>query len=440
MSLSKKETKTLVEKATIFGYPIVLMEITRRVATAVPKLTPEKGKVPANQLLNLVTLPDHTFRDVVRPNVDTLYSIIFLDLLKEPMVLSLPEMGERYYLMEFLDAWTNVFASPGTRTTGSKAGNFAIAGPSWQGKMPEGIKLIKAPTNMAWMIGRTQVDGSDDLPKVKAIVGQYELVPLSAWGKEYVPSDVTFDPGIDERAPLIQVESMDANTFFQSLADLMVDNPPAKEDAPILDELSAMGLKPGKFEPNSDITDALKDGKVAGLAKIKASLVTIGESTNGWNIMLEHIGTYGTNYLTRAAVALTGLGANLPEDAIYPVNLGVDSEGAPLSPEHEYVMHFESGSTPPANAFWSITMYDKDGYLVDNPIRRYAIGDRDDLEFNNDGSLDIYIQRKSPGSDKDSNWLPAPAKGIFTPTMRVYWPKEEMLTGKWKPPGIRRIK
>ena len=172
---------------------------------------------------------------------------------------------------------------------------------------------------------------------------------------------------------------------------------------------------------------------------MKTGFGTKGEMANGWNYMLDGIGTYGTDYLTRAAVALIGLGANIPEDAVYPANLGVDSEGAPLSPEHEYVMHFEDGATPPANAFWSITMYDKDGYLVDNPIRRYAIGDRDNLEFNEDGSLDIYIQRKSPGPDKEGNWLPAPAEGTFTPTMRIYWPKDEMWTGKWKPPGIRRL-
>ena len=254
MGISQEEARALAEKATIFGYPLVLMDITRRVGTAAPRPTPENAKVPANQLFHLVSLPDHTFRDVVRPNVDTLYSIVWFDLRGEPMVLSLPDMGERYYLMEFLDAWTNVFASPGTRTTGSGAGNFAIAGPNWQGEAPEEIEVIKAPTNMVWMIGRTQVNGSEDLPNVSELVSQYKLVPLSTWGKEYAPSEVPVDPDVDMSAPPpSQLESMDANTFFQALADLMVDNPPAEEEAPILDELGALGLEAGMVEPNSDM-------------------------------------------------------------------------------------------------------------------------------------------------------------------------------------------
>ena len=439
MGISQEEARALAEKATIFGYPLVLMDITRRVGTAAPRPTPEKAKVPANQLLHLVFLPDHTFRTVVRPNVDTLYSIVFFDLREEPMVLSVPEMGDRYYMMPILDAWTNVFAVPGTRTTGSGAANYAIAGPNWRGAVPEEIEVIEAPTNMAWMIGRTRVDGPDDLPVVSELVSHIGLVPLSTWGKEYTPPEVPVDPDADMSAPPSQLESMDVVAFFQAVADLMLDNPPAEQDAPILDELSALGLEPGKFEPDSDIADALTEGKAAALAKMKANIVKAGKVVNGWNVMLEGIGTYGTDYLARATVALIGLGANLPEDAVYPANPGVDIEGDPLTSEHKYVVHFESGATPPANAFWSITMYDEAGYLVDNPIRRYAIGDRDALEFNEDGSLDIYIQRQSPGPDKESNWLPAPAEGVFSPTMRIYWPKEEILTGDWNPPGVRRV-
>jgi len=439
MGISQEEVRALAEKATIFGYPFVLMDITRRVGTAAPRPTPEKAKVPANQLLHLVSQPDHTFRDVVRPNVDTIYSIVFFDLRDEPMVFSLPEMGNRYYMMPILDAWTNVFAAPGTRTTGSSAANFAIAGPNWRGATPEEIEVIESPTNMAWMIGRTRVDGPDDLPVVSELASRYGLVPLSDWGKEYTPPEAPFDPDVDMSAPPSQLESMDANSFFQALAELMINNPPAEEDAPILDELKALGLEPGKFEPDSDLVEALADGKAAALAKIKANIAKAGKVVNGWNVMLDGIGTYGTDYLARATVALIGLGANLPEDAVYPQNPGVDIEGAPLTSEHKYVVHFEGGATPPANAFWSITTYDEAGYLVDNPIRRYAIGDRDALEFNDDGSLDIYIQRESPGPDKESNWLPAPAEGVFSPTMRIYWPKEEVLTGAWKPPGVRRL-
>ncbi len=439
MGMSQEEARALAKKGTLFGYPLVLMYITRRVGTAVPRLSPEKGKAPPNQLLNLVSLPDHTFRDVVRPNVDTLYSIAFFDLREEPMVLSLPDMGDRYYLMQFLDAWTNVFAAPGTRVTDSGAADFAIAGPNWRGTVPEEVEVIEAPTNMVWMIGRTQVDGPEDLHNVSELVSQYRLAPLSTWGKEYAPPEVPVDPDVDISAPPSQLESMDAITFFQALADLMIDNPPAEEDAPILDELSVLGLEPGRFEPDPDIVDALANGKTEALAKMKANIAKQGKVVNGWNVMLDGIGTYGSDYLARATVALFGLGANLPKDAIYPSNPGIDIEGDPLSSEHKYVMHFKGGATPPANAFWSITMYDEVGYLVDNPIRRYAIGDRDALEFNDDGSLDIHIQRQSPSLNKENNWLPAPAEGVFSLIMRIYWPKDEMLTGVWKPPGVRRL-
>lgn len=439
MSISAEEAQILAEKGTIFGYPLLLMDITCKVGTAASRPTPEAAKTPINQLVNLVFLPDHTFRVVVRPNVDTLYSIVFFDLRHEPMVLSLPDTGDRYYLMEVLDAWTDVIASPGTRVNGPGPYTFALAGPDWQGEAPEGIEVIKAPTNMCWMIGRTQINGPEDLPAVRELVGQYKLVPLSAWGTDYVAPEVPVGPGVDLSDPPAQVENMDAVSFFQSLAGLMVDNPPDEADAPMLAELKGIGLEPGRFEPDPGLADALEAGKAAALEQMKAKVTKVGEVINGWNVMLHSIGTYGTDYLARAAVALFGLGANIPEDAVYPSNPGVDSGGQPLDSQHKYVLHFENEATPPANAFWSLTMYDLPGYLVDNPIRRYAIGDRDDLKFNDDGSLDIYIQRQSPVPGKEGNWLPSPAEGAFSLLLRIYWPKQEMLNGSWKPPGVQRV-
>ncbi len=440
MSISTEEAKILAEKGTIFGYPLVLMDITRKVVTAASRPTPEASKTPINQLLNLVFLPDHTFRAVIRPNVDTMYSSTFLDLRHEPMVMSLPDTGDRHYLMPVLDAWTNVFISPGPRVNGPGAYNFAIAGPGWEGEVPEGIQVFKAPTNLCWLLGRTQINGSEDLPVVRELLGRYKLVPLSAWGTDYVPPEPSVDPDLDLSDPPSQVEKMDAASFFQALADLMVDNPPAEEDAPMLAELKAIGLEPGRFEPDPELVDALEAGKAAAFEQNQANTSKVGELINGWNIMVHGIGTYGTDYLARATIALVGLGANIPEDAVYPNNHGVDSDGQPLDSEHRYVLHFEDGAVPPANAFWSLTMYDTPGWLVDNPIRRYAIGDRDALKFNDDGSLDLHIQRQSPGPGKESNWLPAPAEGSFTLLLRLYWPKQEMLTGTWKPPAVQRVK
>ena len=312
-------------------------------------------------------------------------------------------------------------------------------GPDWEGEAPEGIEVIEAPTNMAWIIGRTQLNGPEDLPVVSDLVNQYRLLPLSAWGTEYMPPETRVDPDVDLSEPPSQVERMDAVTFFQSLAELMMDNPPAEEDALMSAELTALGLEPGKFEPDPGHVDALEAGKAAALVQMKANIPKTGEVVNGWNVMLQSIGSYGTDYLARATIALFGLGANLPEDAVYPSNPGIDSDGQPLDSKHRYVVHFENGATPPVNAFWSLTMYDPAGYLVNNPIHRYAVGDRDALEFNGDGSLDIHIQRQPPRPDEESNWLPAPAEGAFTLIMRMYWPKREMLTGTWKPPGVRRV-
>ncbi|MGQ0446524.1 MAG: DUF1254 domain-containing protein [Beijerinckiaceae bacterium] len=225
------------------------------------------------------------------------------------------------------------------------------------------------------------------------------------------------------------------------LAELMAKYPPHANDYPILFRLRALGIEPGKpfdakkLDPETVavINKAAKDT----LAYMPVAMTMSGDKVNGWNIGRENMGSYGTSYLRRANIAMGGLGANLPEDAVYPVSF-VDEEGKPLSGANKYIVHFDKGNTPPADAFWSITMYDKDGFQIPNPINRYAIGDRDKLKFNTDGSLDIYVQAGSPGKDKESNWLPAP-QGAFQPTMRLYSPRPEVLDGKWSPPPFKKV-
>src|SRR5262245_15810024 len=196
--ISADEASESADEAYVFGYPLVLMDVTRQVMTAVPKA--EGRKAPANQFIHMREFPDYTITDVVSPNADTLYSTAWLDLRKEPIILSVPDVGKRYYLMEMLDAWTNVFASPGARTTGNGCGDFAIVGPQWKGKLPAGVKEIKSPTNMAWVIGRTQTNGKEDYAAVRAIQDQYKLTPLGAWGKDYKPPDnAPVAPGIDAK-------------------------------------------------------------------------------------------------------------------------------------------------------------------------------------------------------------------------------------------------
>ena len=429
--LSAEQAHTIALEAFVFGYPLVLMDVSCSAFVNGQRGTFAAG--PANELMHLRTFPPASFKGVVSPNADTLYSIAWLDLSDGPVVLSVPDSAGRYYLMPMLSAWTDVFASPGTRTTGNGAGSFAVVGPGWDGELPAGVPEIRSPTSMVWLIGRTQTNGVDDYEAVHRFQDGCSLEPLSGGGTEPSPPD----PSVDSTSPPPeQVAAMDAATFFTRLAALMVDNPPAAADAAALDRFAAIGLTPGSFTPDPSIADALDEGVKAALPALAGALDQAAPPVNGWSVSLD-IGAYGTDYGKRAAVALFGLGANLPEDAVYP-HTRVDGEGRPLDGANRYVLHFERGQTPPAAAFWSLTMYDEHQYFVENPIDRYAIGDRDELVYGEDGSLDLWLQHDSPGADREANWLPAPA-GAFNVILRIYRPKPEVVDGSWSVSAIRRL-
>jgi hypothetical protein len=358
------------------------------------------------------------------------------------MVLSVPEMGNRYYLMQMLDAWTNVFAAPGTRTTGSGKGDFAVTGPDWKGELPDGMKELSSPTNLAWMIGRTQTNGEKDYPAVRAIQDKYKLTPLSSWSKAYTPPVNVPDASIDmETPPAKQTIKLDTARFFNRLNALMQENPPATADTEGLRRFAAVGIGPGKQfdlkQLDSAVARGLDQGVNLGRAKIIAEArKPHGKIVNGWEFMT-NVGHYGTDYLWRAVVALVGLGANLPEDAVYPRRT-TDADQQLLTGANQYAIRFAKDQLPPVGAFWSISMYNSRQAFVKNPINRHAIGDRDNLQFAADGSLTLYIQNESPGKDRESNWLPAP-KDAFNLFMRLYWPKKEILNGSWKPPQVRNL-
>jgi hypothetical protein len=453
-------------QAYLYGYPLVLMDVTKKMGMQ-PNAPGPHG--PINQFCHIWSFPDPNFTIIVSPNADTLYSTAFLDLAREPIVLHVPDTKGRYYLMQMMDAWTNVFASPGKRTTGTEEGDFAIIGPDWKGTLPPGVKKIHSPTNMAWILGRTQCNGKDDYAAVNAIQRQYTLTPLSAYGKQYTPPGLgPADPTVDVKTPPVtQVAKMDAATFFNRLALLMKDNPPAPADAPMVQKLAGLGIVPGQpFKPAAVDPPVLR-GLEKAVWSVKAFFDGAAKGTqgalqesdfdrevfkllntavqkltmnieNGWIVLPKQVGRYGTNYALRALVALVGFGANLPEDAIYPM-ARMDGRGKPLNGAQRYVLHFAKGQTPPAKAFWSLTMYNSKQAFVPNPIDRYAIGDRDRLKFNPDGSLDLYIQNESPGKNREANWLPAP-KDDFNLALRIYWPKSEVLNGAWKPPAVQPVK
>ena len=437
---SKDEALSIAEDAYIFGYPLVLMDVTRSAMTSVPKASGRKA--PMNQFLHMETFPDPSVTDVVSPNADTLYSTAWLDLTLEPIVLSLPEMGDRYYLMQMMDAWTNVFACPGTRTTGADKQDLAISGPGWKGKLPQGLQPMPAPTNMVWIIGRTQTNGRDDFTSVHALQKQYKLTPLTAWGTAYKPPEnVPVEKQVDTQTPPAeQVARMDAVTFFNRLNALMKTQPPSAADAAAMKRFAMMGIAPGAAfdirKIDLEVVEGLGQSIISAQTKIAAELKTgLGKKLNGWDVVTNY-GRFGTNYLFRAAVAMFSLGANLPEDAIYPRAV-TDVDGQPLSGTNRYTIQFLKGQLPPVGAFWSVTAYNTKHFFAENPIKRYAIGDRDKLKENRDGSLTLYIQHESPGADKESNWLPVP-KDEFNLAMRLYWPGKEILEGAWKMPEIRR--
>jgi hypothetical protein len=440
--LSEDEAAAVAEDAYVFGYPLVLMDVTREVMTATPKVATFRS--PVNQFLHTRAFPTPASTIVVSPNADTLYSIAWLNLAREPIVLSVPEMGKRYYLMQMLDAWTNVFASPGTRTTGNGKGNFAIVGPGWTGTLPDGVNEVRSPTRTVWLLGRTQTNSKADYAAVHAIQNQYKLAPLSAWGSDYTPPDnVPFKKGaVFPTPPVEQVVRMDASAFFARLNTLMVDNPPAAADAEAIQRFAAVGVAPGKaFDPKG-FGPAVARGVERSVRAAQEKVTTeakkpLGKSVNHWSVLMDKMGRYETDYLFRAIIAKIALGANLPADAVYP-RATADAEGKPLSGANRYVIHFRKGDLPPVHAFWSVTMYNSKQFFIANPIYRYAIGDRDALKLGADGSLTLYVQRESPGKDKESNWLPAPAHE-FNLILRLYWPKKEVLDGTWKPPAVERM-
>lgn len=433
----------LAVQAYVYGYPMVLMDATKKTATNFEEPVPNKAFAPINQFGHFRSFPDANFKDVVKPNCDTYYSCAWLDLKPEPLVLSVPNTKGRYYLLPMLDAYTNVFASPGKRTTGTEAANFLICGPDYKGQIPNNLKEIKAPTNMVWVLGRTQCNSRQDgATLVKEIQDGYKLSPLSKWGTAYTPEKHKVDSTLGTTPPPVVVEKMEIDDFFAHLNQLLAENPPPAEDSLLLNRISQLGIGLGKkFDLSvfdAETQQKLKDIPALVHEKLRMALGKMGSLENGWNVTRTGIGSYGTQYEKRALIALIGLGANLNADACYP-NCQIDENGEKLNGSKKYVIHFDKGQTPPAKAFWSITLYGPDELLVANPFNRFAIGDRDALKFNKDGSLDIYIQAESPGKEKESNWLPA-AKEQFSLTMRLYWPSEEFLNGNWKIPPVKELK
>src|SRR5580700_9875979 len=448
-SATEQEAYAIGVDTYLYFYPLITMEITRK---QISNIEPGKGfGGPMNSFVNIPEYPTADMRVVVRPNFDTLYSSGWLDLTKEPVIVSVPDTGGRFYLLPMLDMWTDVFASPGWRTTGTAAGNFIIVPPGWRpdlkdrliDQLPKDTQRIDAPTAYVWIIGRTKTDGPQDYDAVHKIQAGYKITPLSQWGKTPDPVRVKIDPTIDMKTPpKIQVDTMPAGKYFAYAAELLKLQPPHITDEPIIAQMKRIGIEPGKSFDIDKVSPALKKALEAtpedAQKLMEWKTPTLARVANYWSMNTDTMGVYGNYYLKRAIVAQLGLGANLPEDAIYPLNLA-DEAGKPLDGASKYTIHFDKGATPPVNAFWSLTLYDSHGFQVANSLNRFAVSSWMPFKYNPDGSLDLYFQNENPGTDKEVNWLPAP-NGPFNLTMRLYSPKSDALTGKWNPPPITEIR
>jgi hypothetical protein len=420
--------------AYVYGFPLVLMDVTRRSGVA--------GKMQKNRFYHQVELATPSFSQVVRPNVDTLYSPAWLDLSEGPLLLHVPDTHGKYYLMPMLDAYSNVFASVGARTKGTREQYFVIAGPNWKAALPPNVPIIYAPTNAVLIAGRTQTDGPSDYPAVHAIQRGYTLTNVFQSNK----ADWHVESILTNQSPKEIIASMDAAAFFTLMMSLMAKNPPyaAIQTPEMTMKLHTLGLIPNSaFHYNKlspPVQQALESATPNGLKAISAAgeAVFRQNNVNGWSILLTNVGYYGTNYMFRAIVADRLFLGNIPQDAVYGYSF-VDNAGHPLHGGNRYRIHFQAGLLPPVHAFWSVTLYNSDGFLVENPLHRYALSPHlGELNYNADGSLELFIQNTSPGKTFEPNWLPAPLAS-FNLMLRMYWPQPSVLSGQWHPPTVDRV-
>lgn len=384
-NMTEEEASSISREAYLYFYPLVTMDLTRKQMTNVPE--PAGLSAPANQFGSLLTYPSADTKVVVRPNFDTLYSNTWLDLTEEPVVISVPDIDGRYYLLPILDMWTDVFSSTGWRTTGTDAQTLLVAQNTWRPELRSGFDSIglpadtirvDAPTPHAWVIGRIKTDGEADYAAVNEIQNELTAVPLSAWGKSETAAETAqIDPSIDMKTPpKLQVDHMKADEYFSYAAELMKTNPPHPMDAPLLQRLERIGFTVGEsydISAQGDVVEkALNDAPAGAQSLMRYMLPRLATVTNGWSINTDTMGVYGVYYLKRAIITQQGLGANRVEDAVYPLNM-TDADGQPLNGAHRYRIHFEKGEEPPAHAFWSITLYDAEGFQVANEINRFAV-------------------------------------------------------------------
>lgn len=440
--LTADRARAIAKEAYVYGFPMVdsyRVQNSYFINTASPEY-----KGPWNEVHSAARVYTPADTAVQTPNSDTPYSMLGADLRSEPLVLLVPPIGmDRYYSLQFIDGYTYNFGYVGSRTTGNDGGAYLLAGPGWNGEKPDGIReVIKADTDFALVIYRTQLMGPDDLQNVKKIQAGYKAEPLSTFLKKKPPSTPA---GVDWPTPLSPDDEKTSLKFFDLLDFQLRYAPTLASEKDIRARFASIGLTgDGTFNSEKlspDMQKAFKDGMAAAwseMGALKKDKIDTGEVKAG--DLFGSRDQLGDNYLYRMAGAVGGIYGNSQQEAMYPV-LSTDADGKPLSGENKYTLTFPADGLPPVNAFWSVTMYRlPESALVDNPINRYLINSAmlPNLVGNPDGAVTIYIQNSPPASDRQPNWLPAPP-GPFTVFMRLYWPKDEALDGSWQPPKLVKV-
>jgi hypothetical protein len=439
--ITPAEAKTIAEEAYIYAFPM-LDSYKMMFVQAVWEESPAY-EAPFNQLKNKAVLLGPEYTTIVRPNNDTFYSIVWLDLRSEPMVISVPAITDkRYYSFQLIDLYTHNFDYIGTRKTGFGAGSYVLAGPEWNGEKPKGVdNVIQTECNFAVALGRTQVYSPDDVENAKKVMAGYKAQALSEFlGKEAPAASATLD------FPVFSPEKVKSAEFINYLNFLLGQVSPHPSETELLQKFSRIGIGPNtpfdaeQLDPETQ--KAIEEGIANALVKIEDEKNNLGEQKNGWMQISGAFGTRGDmqgKYLTRAAAAFFGLWGNTLEEAFYP-ETSADADGEPLDgSKNNYILHFDKDEIPPVKAFWSLSMYKlPEQHFIENPINRYVISSATKgLKYNEDGSLNVYIQKDSPGKAKESNWLPA-HDGPFSLQARLYWPNPDMLDPLYVMPSIQK--
>jgi len=426
-------------QAFIYGFPYIFYGQLRHAWVTIERDTAVVPYAAVNHFWHAGHLLDASYRDGGSPSTDTVYSLAWLDLRDEPVILSHPDMGERYFTFQLAGFSSDNFDYVGQRTTGTAAGDFAIVGPGWEGDLPDGVRRVEtAPTPWVLVLGRTFVNGSADLPAAREMQHQYRLTPLSLWGVE----GAAVPERRDVYAPAAPTDPLGP---WKTLNAMLAENPPPPHHAVVLEQLRDIGIGPGldvEAQP-AVVKEALARAAAAGTALVHQQFASgqWADLVNGWRYPPPEVGRFGDDFMKRAAdQCLAGIAANDPAESVYLLNFQ-DADGAPLSPQGRYEVHFSADELPPVEAFWSLASYTAaDLNLIPNSVDRYSIGDHSEhLSWNDDGGLTLYLQPEAPGGAADGNWLPTSATQPWFVILRMYRPGPTVLAGAWRCPGINRV-